>query len=178
MQVTLRLIENDDLETLHRWMNEEHLFPYYMQEPISIEAVHSKFRPRVGGRHKTKSLFACANDTPFGYLQWYLNASYPDYGAAVLGKNHGFSIDYFIGETAYLGKALGSVMLRALAETIIPIQEPEDRIAFVAHDNLNKAAIRCTKRAGFVENKFFVENEKKSTLFAFSKMTATQGSFT
>ena len=166
MNVTLRLIDENDLHTLHQWLNREHLFPFYMQEPISIEAVFDKFKPRVGGKQKTKCLFASLDGKPFGYAQWYMNRSYPDYGASTIGREQGFSIDYFIGETSFLGKSLGSLMLKQLIEQIFPILEAKDKVAFIGHDNRNERAIRCTKRAGFVKDKVFTENGKDCTLFS------------
>ena len=168
MNLTLRSLELVDLETLHLWLNLEHLFPFYMQEPISTQEVLTKFRPRVGGRHRTKCLFACIDSIPFGYVQWYLNRAYPDYGAAVLGREFGFSIDYFIGEPDYLGKALGAPMLKLLVEHTFPLVNESDRIACIAHDDLNYRAIRCTKRAGFKEDGRFIDKGKSSTIYCFS----------
>ena len=160
MNVALRLIDESDLQTLHEWLNREHLFPFYMQEPMSIEAVFDKFKPRVGGHHKTKCLFASSDGIPFGYVQWYLNRSYPDYGVFLIGKELGFSIDYFIGETYFLGKSLGSLMLKILVEQTFPTLDVKDQTAFIVHDNCNERAIRCTKRAGFLKDKVFKENGK------------------
>ncbi len=128
---------------LHRWLNRKHLFPFYMQEPISFAEVFDKFEPRVGGNHKTKCLVACLDGNPYGYVQWYLNRSYPDYGAAVIGKDFGFSIDYFIGEMACLGKSLGSSMLRQTTKQTFVLLNASDQVAYIAHDNRNNPAIRA-----------------------------------
>ena len=174
MNISLRLIENDDLEMLHRWMNEKHLFPFYMREPISIESVFKKFKLRIGGEHSIKCMCASIDNVPYGYAQWYLNRSYPNYGAAIIEKEFGFSIDYFIGEPSFLGKELGSQMLKLLIHQTFPILGKQDRIAYIGHDNPNQSAIRCTQKAGFIKDGVFVENGKNCTLYKAIESPPTQ----
>ena len=167
MNITIRPLEVSDIELLHYWLNQKHLFPFYMQEPISIEKLFEKFKPRVGKDHKTKCAITSFKEVPFGYTQWYLNRSYPDYGAASLGKGSGFSIDYFIGETNFLGKGLGSSMLKSLILKTFPLLNGSDQIAYICHDTNNLPAIRCTKRAGFKEDVKFSKSGKNYALYSF-----------
>lgn len=156
-----------DLETLHHWLNLSHLKPFYTQEPVSTEEVRSKYRPRVESGHPTRCKIVCAGAVPFGYCQWYLNQDYPDYGASVIGKSFGFSVDYFIGEPNYLGKGLGSAMLKLLIDQIFPLLSDKDQLACIGHDDRNRLAIRCTMRAGFKKDRHFVEDGVPSTLYCF-----------
>ena len=96
-QILVRPLQETDLEQLHHWLNAPHLFPHYMQEPISLEGVDRKFQPRIGGDHYCHPLIASCADVPFGYLQWYLNRSVPEYGVGTIGEIDGVSCDYFIG---------------------------------------------------------------------------------
>ena len=113
MRLKLRPLEETDFALLHDLLNEPHLRPFYMREVVSLEYVSQKYRPRVGKDHNTKCVIATQNDQPFGYMQWYVNRSYPKYGAAIIGRTDGVSIDYFIGDKFFLGRRLGSEMLRA-----------------------------------------------------------------
>ncbi len=98
-------------------------------------------------------------------MQWYLNRSFPDYGAATIDVGQGVSIDYYIGEPAYLGRGLGSKMLSVLVEQAKPVLDQPDRLFCIGHANENLRTIRCSKRAGFVELKSFEEKGIASTLF-------------
>ena len=118
-----------------------------MQRAVSLDYVSKKFAPRLDDDHATKCVIATENEHPFGYLQWYLNRSFPDYGAAVIGRMKGVSIDYFIGDDRFIGRRLGAKMLSALVTQTLPKLEPQDRVFHIAHDNENLRAIRCTKSA-------------------------------
>jgi len=168
MTVTLRPLEKSDFVTLHRWLNTPHLKPFYIPDPISFSAVINKFSPRVSEGDKVRCVIALSDNRRFGYMQWYHNRSFPDYGAATIGRMAGVSIDYFIGDTNFLGRKLGSEMLNALVEQTVPVLGAEDRIFHIAHDDENLAAIRCSKRAGFVAEEAYVENKRPSTLYVKS----------
>lgn len=165
MSLQLRPLEQADFVLLHNWLNRPHLRPFYMQRAVSMDYVSKKFAPRLDGDHATKCVIAAENEQPFGYMQWYLNRSFPEYGAAVIGRMDGVSIDYFIGDEGFIGRRLGASMLSALVMQTRSNLEAKDRIFHIAHGNENLRAIACTKRAGFVADREFVENETRSTLF-------------
>ncbi len=150
---------------LHVWMNAEHLKPFYMQEPISMEEIKTKFTPRVDGADSVSCLIVSHEDSAFGYVQWYLNEAFPDYGVASLGINSGISFDYFIGSTEHLGVGLGSKMLNCAAGSVLPLLDLEDQKIYVIHSNQNKVAIHCSKQAGFIEFSKMIYNDEPSTVF-------------
>lgn len=164
----MRALQEIDLARLHNWLNAAHLKPFYMQEPISIEEVSRKFRPRIERSDSCHSLLAYQAGVPFGYIQWYLNRSVPEYGVATIGEIDGVTFDYFIGDTDYLGKGLGASMLFSTIEMITELLGLEDRIFFVGHEPKNKNAIKCSKRAGFIhqDQKNYTENGKHYQLYA------------
>jgi len=148
-EVKVRSLEVNDLGMLHEWMNKPHLRPYYMWGDISLEDVRSKFIPRIEGEDDCRSLIAEFDESPLGYIQWYYNRSDPDYGVAREGFMDGVSFDYFVGETAFLGKQLGSAILLATIEYVAAKVEEDDRDFFLIHAEENARAIRCSERAGF-----------------------------
>jgi len=148
-EVTLSSLCVSDLEFLHDWMNRPHLKPFYMQQAISADEIRRKFTPRIDTGHYCHCLIAGLDGHPFGYIQWYLNADVPDYGAGELGFLSGVSFDYFIGDSNYLGKQLGSKMLVAAISWVCGEVEKTDQVFYLIHANANTAAIRCSKGAGF-----------------------------
>ncbi len=161
----LRPLAKVDLVFLHRWLNEPHLRPFYMRESVSLDFVSRKYSPRIGGKHACHCLIVELDEQPFGYAQWYLNRAFPDYGAAIIGRVHGVSIDYFIGNVDFLGRRLGSKMLQALVSDVAPLLDAEDRVFHVGHDDANTRAIRCATHAGFVAVGTYSENSAACTLF-------------
>ncbi len=163
--IELSPLKEEDLHLLHQWMNEPHLYPYYMQDSPSQDEVIAKFRPRIDYKGKTKSCIASLDGHKFGYVQWYLNINYPNYGVNLLGNNNGVSIDYFIGNKDFLGQNLGTQMLQQLIDTVIPQLRERDKIFYMEHDIKNKSAINCTKKSGFSIEKEYQRDNKKFFLF-------------
>ena len=161
----LRALQPGDMKLMHTWLNEPHLRPFYRQGPDPLESVEAKYLPRLDVASRTACVVASIEDQPFGYMQWYLNRSYPEYGIELLEREFGVSIDYFIGDPRYLNRGLGSMMLVALVNEIEPGLAPEDRVFCIAHADENVRAIRCTTRAGFVRASSLIENGAPITLF-------------
>ncbi len=165
MELNLRPLEKSDFTTLYRWLNAPHLKPFYMRDGISLETVLNKFSPRAGGGGDVNCVIATEDDQPFGYMQWYFNRTFPDYGAATIRRMAGVSIDYFIGDVNFLGRQLGSKMLDALVLQTCPNLVAQDRVFHIAHDDDNLSAIRCSTRAGFVADEAYVEKGRQSMLY-------------
>ncbi len=165
MTLTLRPLRQTDIALLFGWLNKPHLRPFYMRDAISREEVRKKFTPRTNDNSLVKCVIALEDDQPFGYMQWYQNRSFPDCGAAVIGRTMGVSIDYFIGDNRLLGRGLGSRMLKALTTQTATQLPSQDRSFHIGHDNRNLTAIRCTTGAGFLASGEFLEKEKPHTLY-------------
>jgi aminoglycoside 6'-N-acetyltransferase len=127
-----------DLPMIERWLGERHVAKWWRQidQELNEIARHIKgsdVEPYVvseGGR-------------PIGYLQTYpaeADSDVPPQPAATLG------VDFFIGETAALGRGHGPGMLIALAEQcraagiVRLIADPDGR---------NVSSVGCLGRAGF-----------------------------
>lgn len=162
--LTIRPLAEADLPLLFSWLNEGHLRPYYQRKPISIRDVEEKYLPRLSPDHPTHCLIAEANACPFGYLQWYFNRDFPEYGIDILAEPNGVSLDYFIGDPDYLGRRLGDRMLRAAIASFGQNIAAEDALCFVGHHRNNRSAISCSKRAGFTFRKHFIEEDEEHVL--------------
>lgn len=154
------------LPLLHKWLNEPHLKPFYMQEDMTADEVSTKFKPRLSGDHPCRSLIFNYQGEPFGYLQWYLNRSFPEYGVALLDEPDGVSFDYFIGNTKYLGQGLGPIMLRKAIMTVSPQIALRDQTFFVLHQIENHKAVNCSERAGFSLQRSVEDDGKASALYS------------
>ena len=163
--LTIRSLTEEDLPLLFKWLNEGHLRPYYRKTPVSFRAVRQKYRPRLTPDHLVTCLIAELNGRPFGYLQWYYNRDFPDYGIDVIAEPDGISLDYFIGEPDHLGKQLGSHMLNSALARIGKNLAGTNKLCFVAHHRDNIAAIRCATLAGFAFRKNFFEDGQEHLLF-------------
>ncbi len=163
-KITVRPLTEADFALLFVWLNEPHLVPFYQREPVTAEQVEQKYRPRLRHDHPTNCLIAETGGTPFGYVQWYLNRAYPDYGVATLGEPEGVSFDYYIGSRDHLGRQLGSDMLVAAVQLVKPQVVAYDRLFFIGHRADNDRAIRCSNRAHFAVRKSYIEDGREHVL--------------
>jgi len=165
MRVKLRNLEESDFELLHKWMSAPHLKPFYMQEDIDLPQIQQKFRPRVAGDHYCFCLIASIGGVPFGYLQWYLNRSVPNYGVGEKGYLDGVSFDYFIGEPGFLGQGLGHHILSGAIALVSDRVSVKDQSFFLIHDFRNHAAVRCSQRADFEKIDEMIYNNSECGIY-------------
>jgi len=157
---------------LTMWLNQPHLSPHYMQGPITRSEVDDKFLPRTQDGSAVRCLVAETEGTPFGYLQWYFNRSFPDDSAAAAGETDGVSVDYYIGHPDFLGRGLGVAMLTACRHSLHALLRQPDRRLFIQHSDGNLAARRCTEAAGFRLLKDFSRNGDRYLLYHASPIEA------
>lgn len=163
-KITVRPLTEPDFGLLFVWLNEPHLYPFYQQEPVTAEYVEQRYGSRFRSNGPTNSMIAQIDGTPFGYVQWYLNRAYPDYGVATLGEPGGVSFDYYVGSREHLGRHLVSDIFETAFQQLIPKIEAPDRLIFVSHRSDNFRAASCSKRAGFSVERAHVEDGHEKVL--------------
>jgi len=161
--IAYRPLAEADLPLMADWLNRPHLRAFYQRAPISLAAVAAKYGPRIRREVPTQSWLAVLAETPFGYLQCYRLADWPDWRATV-GVDHGVSIDLFIGEPSLIGRGIGRRMLSGYVEQVAFPQHPEERLCWIGHELENVPARRCSAAAGFVPVREYVEDGNQSVL--------------
>ena len=76
--IKFRLLRKDDLPLLHEWLNQLHMKEFYQKEPIALEAVTTKYMPRILQNEPAFSYIALLDKKPFGYIQYYKNTDWRD----------------------------------------------------------------------------------------------------
>jgi aminoglycoside 6'-N-acetyltransferase len=119
----------------------------------SPEAVDRDFGPAVDGAEPTALYLGLVGGRPFGLVQVYPVAAYPEYAeelARVCEVRPGaLSIDYLIGEAADRGRGLGAALIAAaVARGFADHPEAQDVLVPVAAANV--ASWRALRRAGAI----------------------------
>jgi len=113
---------------------------------------------------------AISGDAPFAYLQCYRNADYPEW-VDIIEVNDGISVDLFVGEPAYLHRGFGRAALCGyLLEVAFPYYASETR-AYIAHEPLNTAALRCSRAVGFRPLRKFLEGGVEMVLLGSNRLS-------
>lgn len=140
-----------DFGRLATWLSEP-LVARWWNHDSSPQAVERDFGPSVDGLDATEIFVARLADRPFGLIQRYPIAAYPEYVeelAPVCPVPPGaLSVDYLIGEPDLRGRGLGAAMIAALvAESWDRYPQAADVLVPVAAGN--RASWRALERAGF-----------------------------
>ncbi|MGY1716450.1 GNAT family N-acetyltransferase [Geodermatophilus sp. SYSU D01106] len=149
--VGFRPLTRADLPLLGRWL-EEPLVARWWAHETTPEALEADFGPCIDGTDRAEVLLALADGRPFGLVQRYRIADFPEYVdelmPVVAVPPRALSIDYLIGEPGVRGGGAGAAMLRAfVAESWAAHPEADAVLVPVAAGNV--ASWRALERAGF-----------------------------
>jgi len=169
-EIEFRPVEESDFPTLTTWLAEPHVRRFYQKTPVTLEQVALEYGPFVRGEEPTICHLAISGDAPFAYLQCYRNADYPEW-VDIIVVNDGISVDLFVGEPAYLHRGFGRAALCGyLLEVAFPYYASETR-AYIAHEPLNTAALRCSRAVGFRPLRKFLEGGVEMVLLGSNRLS-------
>ena len=148
-KLKLRLLDDTDIPLMETWLNKEHIKKWYDIPPIcTVDDWISEIKNRKEEFDFITHFIAVYEQTPVGFCQYYkCEDSEEDwYGKTpLLGT---FSIDYLIGEQAYLGKGIGKAIIVLMVEKIFSLNDAERII--VQPDEKNGASCKALLSSGFV----------------------------
>jgi aminoglycoside 6'-N-acetyltransferase-1b len=145
--VTLRLMDQNDLNLLHEWLNRPHVVEWWGGKRPSLQEVYDHYLPRVLAQENVVPYIGLLDGKPFAYAQsyvvldpggdWWQEETDP--GAR--------GIDQFIADPELLGQGLGA----HLVNTLVSILFADPHVTVVQTDPAphNLRAIRCYEKAGF-----------------------------
>ncbi|MGH6823676.1 MAG: GNAT family N-acetyltransferase [Methylocella sp.] len=174
-EIAFRPVEERDFPLLNAWLATPHVRRFYQKTSVTLEQVASEYGPCVRGEEPGICHLAISAGTPFAYLQCYRNADYREW-ADLIGVDGGISVDLFIGEPAYLRKGFGRAALSGYLRRIaFPYYNRETR-AYIAHEQVNTAALGCSQATGFRPVRAFLEDGVEMLLLATDRSSAERRS--
>ena len=149
--ITFVRLTRDDFPLLAKWLSDPTVARWWDHE-TSPEALENDFGAEVDGTEPSEVFFAWSDGRPFGLIQRYAIADYPEYveelSAVCPVPESAVSIDYLIGEPHCRGRGLGAAMIAAfVAESWAAY--PDASAVVVAMHQHNLASWRAVERAGF-----------------------------
>lgn len=143
-KLCLKPIEDSDIEMLSKWLNKDYILKWYNDADEWLNEVR-----------KRKNAFSFLNhyvvymqDIAIGFCQYYDCFDAQEEWYSIEIPNKVYSIDYLIGEEAYLGKGYGKTIVQSLVEKIIDEKSPDAII--VSPDAENTASCKALLANGFV----------------------------
>ena len=165
-EVTFRPLEERDFPILSAWFAEPHVRRFYQKTSVTLAEVAAEYGPCVRAEEPGICHFAIIAPSPICSA---IPTPIIRCGGGLIGVDGGISVDLFIGDPAYLQKGLGRAELSGYLKRIdFPFFSTETR-AYIAHERLNPAALRCSRAAGFLPLRGFREDGAEMVLLAMNR---------
>lgn len=160
MNINFIPLSNSHFPLLLKWLEMPHVKLWWDEEiNWTPELIRKKYESYVKGYKKLElqgrviqkpihAFIITADNTPIGYIQYYNKHDFlPEqgYSASELPKSCA-ALDFYIGETEYIGKNIGFKILTLFIKQYI-LQKFD--YVFVNPDSANTKAIHVYKQAGF-----------------------------
>lgn len=137
----------NDLRILHRWLNTDHIIQWYGKKSFSFEEVEKHYLPRIKGNDPTNSYIILFQNNPIGYIQMYLVEDDPELKEYVSSEGSA-GLDLFVGESNYLGRGLGSEIMREFLKQVV-FNQPGISTCIVDPLPTNSRMIHVNEKVGF-----------------------------
>src|SRR5262245_28587818 len=147
-EIAFRPLRESDLPLLTAWLAEPHVRAFYQKQPVTLGDVALEYGPAIRGEEPSLSHLATRDGAPFAYLQCYRNIDYPEW-CAIIDVHNGISVDLYIGDPTFLRRGLGQAVLSAYLQQIAFPCYPGETGAYIGHELINTAALRCSQAVGF-----------------------------
>lgn len=146
--IHFRRISEGDLPMLSEWLRRPHVAAWWDVQ-TSLEAVRTKYLPRLAEDSTVVPYIAFQADEPIGYIQSYVAACCGDGWWPDITDTGVVGIDQFLADGAKLGQGLGSAMAAAFVKILLA--DPGVTLIQTDPSPGNARAIRCYEKAGFRE---------------------------
>ncbi|HAT4486923.1 TPA: GNAT family N-acetyltransferase [Legionella pneumophila] len=149
----------EDLNQLYQWFQEPTINYWYARDKNwTLNDIKEKYEPRILGKEHVPSFIVYVDNSPFGFIQYYLlKESLPDgindYESVLFHQYKAkdlVGIDLFVAEEKRRGKGLGLELIGQFIGIFLTRFK-----AIVVNPNVhNQQAIRCYEKAGFNQTQF------------------------
>lgn len=147
-EIRFRPLTLDDLELMHRWLNDDFVARWWPGWP-SLEQVRAKYQPRIDGTDPTKCFIIQLKATPIGFIQCYRDvADAPHFARLFDEPQRAAGIDLFLGDRGYAYRGLGPRGIRRFLREAV-FDSPATNVCMIDPAQNNLAAIRAYEKVGF-----------------------------
>lgn len=115
-KLNLRPLCDADIALMTQWLNKDYIIKWYNDPEDWLTEINA----RHGEYSWLHHFIVMDGDTPIGFCQYYdcFDANELEDWYDVSERGDTFSIDYLIGDEAYLGKGYGKAIVALLTETV------------------------------------------------------------
>lgn len=172
-EITFKELTQDDLPLLYIWLNKPHVQGTYAKTFVSKDDVVEKYGKKIRKDSKTKAFIFLCEGRPAGYIQTYRVSDYPDYESLISLPYKSAGVDLFIGDENFLGKGLGSTIIKKFTEEVV-LKLYDVEYCVAGPDEKNIPSIKAFEKAGYRHVKTIrnLEENINEYLVVFRKIKA------
>jgi len=145
MNISFITLTSEQMDLILRWLKEPHVQEFW-HESDNDEEVREKFLVKLKD-YAIEAFIIQVDQQPIGYIQSY-EACRMGGGWWTDVPPRVYGIDQFIGDPAFIGRGVGSIVVRCFIEELCKKKSVKEVI--VDPDPLNLRAIRMYEKIGFV----------------------------
>lgn len=145
--IIFRPLQTSDFLQFATWLAKPHVQTWW-REPATVEHVSKDYGDCTRGDMTTRVFVVMYDDKPIGIFQSFYLASYPE-EEAYYPIRGAISIDYLIGEEDYIGKGIGTRMIKTFIKEMVPQLYPDATGVATGAEVENKASLGALRNAGF-----------------------------
>lgn len=119
-ELLLRPLDDADIDLLTSWLNKDYILKWYHDADEWLGEIHRRHDAYSWIHH----FIVMDGETPIGFCQYYdcYAAGDMEDWYSVSAPDDTFSIDYLIGNEAFLGKGYGKAIVGLLTDTIRTVE--------------------------------------------------------
>jgi RimJ/RimL family protein N-acetyltransferase len=132
--IVFRAVNDTDIDLLAIWLNQEYILKWYHD----IDEWLYEIKERNNSFAWIHHFIIMEGKTPIGFCQYYdcYDANgIEDWYSGVNQRGDTFSIDYLIGNEAYLGKGYGKKIVKLLTDTVRQTEQAKQIIVKPEQEN-------------------------------------------
>jgi RimJ/RimL family protein N-acetyltransferase len=147
-KISFKPLQEKNLPLFFKWVKQPHVSRWW-KESCNYEEFLKKYHPSKFDANYTYPFIVYLNDKPISYVQYYLVEKADDgWWVKHGGQSPGtLGVDILIGETEYLGKGYGTLILKKFVEKLFKKHNVKKIIIDPNPENI--ASVRCYQKVGF-----------------------------
>lgn len=145
-EIILKLVDDSDIGLLTEWLNKSYILKWYHYADDWLHEINE----RNGSFAWIHHFIVMEGETPIGFCQYYdcYDANYMEDWYSITLRGDTFSIDYLIGNEAYLGRGYGKSIVKLLTDTIA--QKEHAKRIIVQPDKENHSSNHVLSANGYM----------------------------
>lgn len=142
--IVFRAVEDSDIGLIEKWLYKERIISWFTEPQDWLLEIRQRRSAFLWLNH----FMVIVGDVPIGFCQYYDCFDAKEEWYAVERRGEMYSIDYLIGEDAYLGKGIGKTIIKKLVDIIFT--EKGGKTIVVQPDSDNERSNGALEANGFI----------------------------